>query len=254
MSKWTHPNTSAIPLLALALAAGSTAYAEDAHEPGWSGEVAIGYLQKSGNTRSTSFNGKSKATHEGEQWRNLFKLEGANESADEIRTSENYFAATQADYKLGENSYLFGLLEYTDDRFSGYNYEASSTFGYGYSILNEPDHLWNVDFGLGYRRSEVELSKDLEEEGIARFATQYKLKLSDTTVFEEVASAEKGEERTISKSLTSLKFKVNGNLWAGLAYEIKHSSNLPKLLLDDGSIARAKKSDRITSITLNYVF
>ena len=64
-------------LAALALTCTMPAWAGKAATPlGWSGEVGIGYMEKSGNSRSTSFNGKSKAIREGEQWRNTYKLEG----------------------------------------------------------------------------------------------------------------------------------------------------------------------------------
>lgn len=224
---------------------------------GWAGEVTVGYIEKAGNTRSTSFNGKSRAIREGEIWRNTFKLEGANESAEDIRTDENYFAASQLDYKLGEDAYLFSLLEYTDDRFSGYDYEGSITFGYGHKLINEADQLWAVDAGLGYRRSEVELVDDTEEEAVVRLATRYKLNVTDTTVFEEEASTEIGQERTASKSLTRLKFSINASLWAALSYEIKHTTDAPLGLSQSDSgdtAAESKNSDRTTSIGLNYSF
>lgn len=234
------------------------ALAESVNAPlGWSGEVTVGYIEKSGTTRSTSFNGKSKAIREGEVWRNTFKAEGANESAEDLRTDENYFAATQLDYKLDEDEYLFSLLEYTDDRFSGYDYESSLTFGYGRKLINEADQLWAVDAGLGYRRSEEELTDITEEEAVARLATRYKLQITDTTVFEEEASTEIGEERTSSKSLTRLKFSINASLWAALSYEIKHTTDAPLGISfnDEGSATTdAKNSDRTTTIGLNYTF
>lgn len=234
-----------------------SAVAEATDTPlGWSGEVGLAYLQKAGNSRSTSFNGKSKAVREGEQWRNTFKLEGANESAEEVRTDENYFAATQLDYKLAEDAYLFGLLEYTDDRFSGFAYESSITFGYGRKLIHDAEMQWAVDGGVGYRRSELELENTVEEEAVARLATRYQWKISDTAVFEEEASSEIGEERTVSKSLTRLKFSINASLWASLAYEIKHTTNAPLgVSLSDGeTAAEAEKSDRTTSLGLNYAF
>lgn len=254
-----HP---AYGLLAITVIGGfglcGTAVADTVNDTlGWSGEVTLGYIEKSGTTRSTSFNGKSKAIREGEAWRNTFKLEGANESAEDRRTDESYFAATQLDYKLEEDSYLFSLLEYTDDRFSGYDYESSITFGYGRKLINEADQLWAVDAGLGYRRSEEALTAETEEEAVVRLATRYKLQLTDTTIFEEEASTEIGEERTASKSLTRLKFSINDSLWAAISYEIKHTTDAPLGIsfADDGSTTtEAKNSDRTTSIGLNYTF
>ena len=157
----------------------------------WTGEVALGYLQSAGNTSTTNFNGKSKAIRDGQQWRNTYKLEGANESADDIRTAENYFAALKTDYKLDEKSYLFNLLEYTDDRFSGYNYEYSVTFGYGRVLIENASHKLSADLGLGYRFSEFDAGYT-DEDAVARVGGLYKWTISESTVFDEEVSSEIG--------------------------------------------------------------
>ncbi len=226
----------------------ATAFSAQAEEPAadklWTGEVALGYLQSSGNTTTSNFNGKSKAIRDGQQWRNTYKLEGANESADEIRTAENYFAAVKTDYKLDEKSYLFNLLEYTDDRFSGFDYEYSVTFGYGRVLLENARHKLSADIGAGYHFSEFD-DGNTEEDAVARLGGLYKWTISDTSVFDEEVSSEIGEEKSTTKSLTRLQVKVNGNLWGFVAYEIKRTSDVPP---------GVKNSDRKTSVGLNYAF
>lgn len=242
----------ALSLTALAVAAITTPLlAEEAPaDKLWAGEVTLNYSQSSGNTNATNFSGKSKAERDGEEWRNTFKLEGDNETSEDdagnqVRTAEKYFASAKADYKITEKSFLFALLEYTDDRFSGYNYESTVTFGYGRQLIDNDHHNLKADIGPGYRRSEVEDTDDIEEEGIVRVGALYIWTINDNAVFDEDFNTEVGQDKTVTKSLTRLKVKINGSLWGSISYEIKHTDEVP-----DG----VKHSDRKTMLGLNYSF
>ena len=232
-------------LALVAATVSATALAEDKPAPkGWTGEVGLSYIESAGNSKSTSFNGKSKAVRDIEHWRYTLKLEGDNESADNVRSAESYFASGKADYKLNQTSYLFGLLEHTIDRYSGYDYESSLTFGYGRDLINTDRHKLSADAGLGYRRSKVTNSHDVEE-GVVRLGAQYNWNINDHTKFGEEASTEMGKDKTVSKSLTSVKVKINGNLWGSVALELKRTSSVPP---------GVKNTDRTTTIGLNYTF
>lgn len=241
-----------LPWAALLAASTSTPLlAEDAPaDKLWSGEVTLNYSQSSGNTNATNFNGKSKAERDGKVWRNTFKLEGDNEVGEDaegadVRTAEKYFGSARADYKVTEKSFLFGLLEHTDDRFSGYAYETAISLGYGRQLIETPQHNLKADIGPGYRYSEVEETGDAEEEGMVRIGAQYVWNITDRAVFDEDFSTEVGEEKTITKSLTRLKVQINGSLWGSISYEIKHTDEVPPGI---------KNSDRKTLLGLNYVF
>lgn len=216
----------------------------------WGGEVTLNYSQSSGNSNATSFSGKSKAERDGEFWRNTYKLEGDNETAeddegDETRTAEKYFASAKSDYKVTDKSFLFGLLEHTDDRFSGYDFETSVSFGYGRQLIETEHHNLKADIGPGYRYSEFEDTGLKEEEAMVRIGALYVWTINNNAVFDEDFSTEVGEEKTITKSLSRLKVKINGSLWGSVSYEIKHTDEVPPGI---------KNSDRKTLFGLNYVF
>ncbi len=235
----------------LATAAPTSLLAEDAPaDKLWKGEVTLNYSQSAGNTNATNFAGKSKAERDGESWRNTYKLEGDNETGEddegnEVRTGEKYFASARADYKVSDKSFLFGLLEHTDDRFSGYDFETSVSFGYGRQLIETEHHNLKADIGPGYRYSEFEDTGLEEEEAMVRVGAQYVWTISENAVFDEDFSSEVGEEKTITKSLTRLKVKINGSLWGSVSYEIKHTDEVPPGI---------KNSDRKTLFGLNYVF
>src|SRR5690606_15947077 len=167
------------------------------------------YAQSAGNSNTTSFAGKSKAVREGRAWRNTLKLEGANETSEDddgeqSRTAEKYFSSAQADYKVTEESFLFGLLEYTNDRFSGYDYEASASLGFGRQFIKNNQHDLKADIGPGYRYSKLEETGDVEEEAMVRIGAQYVWTIREGAIFDEDFSTEIGEDKIITKSLTRL--------------------------------------------------
>ncbi|RLU00220.1 YdiY family protein [Ketobacter sp.] len=244
-----------ITLLALAIAPFTAVVAEEAEEDKlWKGEASLSYIDSSGNTESTNLDFRSTATRNGEVWRNIYKLEASNETAEqvddngdkeEVRTAEKYFGSAKAEYKFGDSSYLFGLLEYTDDRFSGYDYEASATFGYGRDILMSKKHELSADAGIGYRESKETETGDVVEEAVLRLGALYLWRISENATFDEDFSTEIGEEKTVTKSYTRVKVKINGSLHGFVAYEIKHTDEVPE---------GVKNSDRKFMVGVNYTF
>ncbi len=230
--------------LAALTAMGTIATAEENTGP-WSGEASLAFTQNSGNTNSTSVDSRAKATNNGEKWREIYQFEGANEKTEDARTKEKYFASAKSEYKFEEKSYFFGMLEYTDDRFSGFNYEASLSLGYGHEFLKNEVHELATDFGIGYRQSELETNDEIVEEAFALFGLVYLWNINENASFDEDFSLEVGEEKTITKSYSRLKVRINGSLFGYVAYEIKHTSDVPP---------GTKNSDRTTMIGLNYTF
>jgi len=248
-----------IALLALAMAPSMVMAAEEGDKL-WSGEANLSYIDSSGNTESTNVAFRSGATRDGEVWRNIYKLEASGETSEEtdalgnkkeVRTAEKYFASAKAEYKFGESSYVFGLLEYQDDRFSGFDYEGSAVFGYGLNILKSDTQELSADAGVGYRQSKVTDTGDVEEEAVLRLGAVYLWRISENVTFDEDFSTEIGEEKTVTKSYTRLKVKINGSLNGFAAYEIKHNSEVPDVTPPDPEI---KNSDRKFMVGLNYSF
>lgn len=246
-----------IALIALALAPASVMAAEEEENKLWSAEASLSYIDSSGNTESTNMDFRSGATRDGETWRNIYKLEASNETSEvaddlgneeEVRTAESYFGSAKAEYKIGEKSYLFGLLEYTDDRFSGYDYEASITFGYGRDFLKTKEHELSADVGLGYRESKETESGAVDEEAVLRLGAVYLWRISENVVFDEDFSTEIGEEKNITKSYTRIKVKINGSLNGFAAYEIKYTDEVPD------ETPPIKNSDRKFMLGLNYTY
>lgn len=211
----------------------------------WSGEVGLSFISNNGNTSSQNLGVKARAIRDGSVWRNTYKLESLNEETDDVRSAEKYFASAKFDRKLSEIDYVFGLIEHEDDRFSGYDYQASFTAGYGRKLIQNDVHTLEMEVGPGYRRSGIMGDNDVEEEGTLRGALNYDWVITQASSFRQETSVEVGEESTISKSLSRFKTQLNGSLALVVSYEAKHTSSVP---------VGTHKFDSTTFVSLDYSF
>ena len=151
------------------------------------------------------------------------------------RTDENYFASYKLDRKLGEDAknYLFNVLTYQKDNFSGYHYEASYAIGLGRRWIDSDLQTLDAEIGPGYRVKCLEPQDtymschNSEEDAIARIGIKYELRVSDNTTFKEDFSTEVGEEGSDTRAETSLTTAINSSFALRLRHLLEHNSSVP---------------------------
>jgi putative salt-induced outer membrane protein len=230
--------------LVAALAAVPPASALEYRGTEWKGAGEIGYVATSGNTDTSNLTVKLGVTNERDHWRHNLALEALNTEDDGDTTAERYLATWQSDYKFSEHEYLFGRIAYEDDKFSGYEYRVTESIGYGRRVLNRENMTLDLEAGPGVRQSKLE-DGNTEHEFVARVAGRYLWQISENAKFTEDLYSDVGEDATITKSVTALQSKINGNLAMKLTFTVKHTSDVP----DD-----VDKTDTETGVTLVYGF
>jgi putative salt-induced outer membrane protein len=211
----------------IAISAAATAYAETpAPDTVWKGNVEIGFVTTSGNTETESLNAKAKAETEREKWRHTVSLEALSSSDQNVTTAERYLLSGQSSYKFGNKNFMYGLVTYEDDRFSGYDYRVTESVGYGRRLIGEPTLTLDLEIGPGARQSKLD-SGETEDELMARGAAKLLWKVSPTSKFTEDLTTEVGEDVTVTKSVTALSAKVNSSLATKLTYTVKNTSDVP---------------------------
>lgn len=229
-------------LIAVGLPAVSVA-AEEAEEGAtkWTGDIGVGLLFKRGNTNSDSTNANVNMSRDSTKWRHTFKADANNEQEEDplteeyVRTDENYFASYKLDRKLGDNSknYLFNVVTYQKDNFSGYHYEGSYAIGLGRRWIDSDRQTLDAEFGPGYRVKCLDPQdtyfscRDSQEDAIARIGIKYDLNVSDNTVFREDFSTEIGEEGADTRAETSLTTAINSKFSLRLRHLLEHDSDAP---------------------------
>ena len=224
---------------------GSSETTSDHAKAKWSGEAELGFTQTSGNTETESLNGEFTISYEQEKWRNVFNAETLSASEDGEATAERYKGSFQTDYKLSSSRYLFAGLNYEEDRFSGFDFQASASFGYGVNVIENKHFVLALELGPGLRKNKIEGTGENEEDVIARTAARLVWQISDTALFEQLISNEAGESNVITNSETSLKVNINGSLALRLSLNIKNTSEVP---------VDVESTDTETRVTLVYSF
>lgn len=210
----------------------------------WKSQAELGYVTTSGNTDTSSVNAKIDVTNEREKWRHNVNLEGYGAETDGVASAERYQFTEKTDYKFNEFDYLFLRTDYDDDRFSGFEYQASFSLGYGRRLINEDAMIFDVEVGPGVRYTKVE-TFSTDREALFRLAAKYSWDISENARFTQELTSDQGENLTVSKSVTALQANINRSLSMKLTHLIKHSSDVP---------IGAKKTDKATAVTLVYLF
>ena len=210
----------------------------------WSGSASLGFLSTSGNTNTSSYNTAFGVAYTKNKWTHAFDAaaNGADES--DTATAEAYQADWKSSYEFSEHNYLFGLVAWRKDRFSGVNQQLSESIGYGRRIIDTPAHLLNAEIGAGYR--DADLSDNTSESGaIVRLGLDYKWTFSETSNFEQNIAVESGSDNTYLESVSAVRAKLLGDFAIVLSYTVRHNTDVP---------VGSEKTDKITAISLELAF
>lgn len=211
----------------------------------WSGEGDLGYNRSSGNSNNEALRAKLALQRSKDRWTHGAELEAVNSSSNEERTAEYYVGRWESQYALNDRWYALGNLRYEDNRFSGYEYQASVTGGLGYHVIQTERTTLDLEGGLGYRQSEESETGATLDELVAMGELSYRFQMTDTTNLGWDVLTLAGEDNTYIESDVGVRFAINSALSMRLSYIIKHNTDVP-----DGT----KNTDRLTGVSLVYSF
>lgn len=259
MAPWnplTMPMKSSLLVtpLALTLLCGSAA-AIDAPPPyGWSTSAELGAISTSGNTVGTSVTGKIDAKQELPDFSNEYILAGyfkdeqiTNEdgSKSRQRSAQRYSVSGKTAYKLMEdNDRLFALATHVNDKFGAYTTYSTVGVGYGTRLYSAENLTIDGELGPGYFRGERSTG-ETENGMTVRAAGSLKWRLSESALFSQLVTVERGTSNTHSTAETSLSTKINTTMQMKAAFSVRSDTSVP----DD-----KKNTDTQTSVTLVYSF
>lgn len=229
----------------------------------WDVEVDLGIIATAGNTEATSIQVKMDAKQNFEKWENqyifstLFKedeVEQDDGSTAKEKTAEKYFVSLKSAYLLGvKESYLFGFVSNTHDKFGAYRKYTTVALGYGDWLYSTPTLNWFVEAGPGYFEGEKVESQDgitpdilVDESGaMVRAATAVEWKITKTAEFKQLISMESGADNTRTMSETSLSTSINEAMKMKVGVAVAN----------DSDVAPGKeKTDTTTFVNLVYNF
>lgn len=241
-------------LPALCLSMALPAFAEesgDKEEKYWSGSQDLGYIKKDGNTESEELHAAFRLVYDKHPYRNTFKVEASNSSAEDatgqdIRSAEKYFISDKVDYFLTERSYILSQLKYDDDHFSGFDYQSTWTFGYGYQVVQRDDLSVELEAGPGYYHDRRDDGKHLEG-SLIRLAEALEWKINNTSTLGQELSYEANSDN----KKTDFSIYVQTQLQDSLALKVTQKV---KINDTDERQPGITKADRELIVSMVYTF
>ncbi len=247
MLKSKASNLSRLLIATAGISASSLGLAQSA-ETKWDGDLELGYVSTSGNSETSNMKFRADAKRTSGNWLYDAHFDSLNSEEDGTRSAEKYFVSNRVSYSYTKENYWFGYGSYEDDRFSGYDYQATVAAGIGRRLIDRGTMNWDIEFGPGYRVGKLEQEtadeKD-DKEVIGRLFSKYSWQFSPNARFVQEIGVESGSDNTTSRSVTALKTDIAGGFALKLSYTIKYTEEVP----DEN-----KHADTETAVTLVYAF
>jgi putative salt-induced outer membrane protein len=241
----------ALPFLAaLALGASGAARAD------WTGKGEAGLALASGNTDSKTGNFKFDLASTVEQWKHAFGASAIYASADDATTSQRWEVREQSDYNFSARSFWFGSGRYEDDRFSGFDYQATVATGLGRHFIDNDATKFIGTAGVGYKFFETRDTYDLtgpapvllrqgdtDSEVVFRGTLDLSHSLTATTKLLDKFLVESGADNTFVQNDLGIQVQMTDVLALAAAYSVRYNTDPP---LGFG------KTDALTTLNLVY--
>ncbi|MEX2449892.1 MAG: DUF481 domain-containing protein [Rhodospirillales bacterium] len=210
-------------------------------ERNWSGETALGGSFRSGTVRSVNANANFKLIYKTGPWQTEGVVDFDYDRSNSVTSTQRLRLKGKPRRDITERLYGFGIAEYEDDRFSGFDYQVTEGVGVGYRLIESPTFRVDVEGGPSLRQSKIEQSKNINHELLGRLATNIAWEMSDTAKFTnetallfskntiEVESASTAfiQDSTETRNVSALDMKIIGNLAARLSYEVSFRPDPP---------------------------
>ena len=210
----------------------------------WSGSAELGASITTGNSRTSSINGKLKLKYKSGPWSHHLKLSTLQASEDGNSTANRTIGELSTHYDFSPRNYAFDTLRASHDAFSGYSYQATVAAGLGHKLWVSDRGELSVEAGPGYRRSKLK-DGPAENNLIGLAKGNFTYKISDTAKFEQSLMVLGGSANTELESESGLSVNLTKTMALKVAYTVQHNT--------DVAVGK-KKTDTFTSVNLVYAF
>jgi len=228
---------SALAVIALSLLPVTPAQAQ------WTGKGQAGVVLASGNSTSKSGSVKLALTDVSGPWTHKLGFAAVYASTDVGTTSQRWEALEQSNYNYSANNFVFAGVRYENDRFSGFDYQATLSTGLGHLFLKNDTDTLSGQFGVGYKsaRTRNPVATDSSVAGIATI--DYRHAFNAATTLSDKFTLEAAADNTFLQNEVAVEVKMSDRLALAVAFQVRQNSNPPPAF---------KKLDTLT--TLNVVY
>jgi putative salt-induced outer membrane protein len=211
----------------------------------WSGKGQFGGVLSRGNSDTETLNAKIDITNEIDRWKHKAGFSMLRTVNEDVTSADRWELRGQSEYALNERSFVFGSLRYEDDRFTDYDYQATAAAGYGYHLIATETTKLDGLIGVGFRRTELRLTGETEEEAILRGGMDFEHQLTATTQVYNKFLVESGSDNTFLQNQLGMEVKINDSFALGVDYAVRHNTDV---------LPGTDETDQVLSVNLVYGF
>lgn len=197
--------------------------------------LEISYVNTSGNTNTSSLNGKISANKKFENDAEVKLKASILKSEDNNKKSANkYDAELDYDHMLGDRLYLYLGSYYVVDKFSDYDSRLNIGPGLGYKLIYTKEEVLDFQGGFDYA---IDTYEDGSKDRYAapKIELNYKKKLKENLEFNQMFSylgSTKDSKKYFLTSQTGLNVVMVENLSLGASYVLDYVNYTNKDRLD----------------------
>lgn len=232
------PTIVAGSALALALAGA-------AHADPWKGKGEAGLVFARGNSDSDTVNLKLAMSKEIDRWKHSLDMSYLRASSSGVESSNRFVGGWQSDYKVSERTFAFGALHYEQDKYSGFDYQASASTGMGYKFYDTDKIKLSAQAGVGYRQIKDNVTDQTSNDVIFVAGMNYENAITDTTKIIDKFHLESGSDNTLLTNYLGVEVKMSDKLALAAGYDVRQNTKPP---------AGKKKTDTVMTLNLVYAF
>lgn len=189
----------------------------------------VGAVVTTGNSNTTNLSGGLTVNYTKGPWLNNFQGNGQFTSNNGQTTQQQIFFQNQTDYNMGRN-FIFGNVNYTQNKFSPYDYQAVVSAGYGRTLVDNEKVKLSTQVGPGARINSIKLNNQpsyVETRLIGVAGLNLAWDITDTVQFTENVTYNFGKPYDYLKTVSALTNKIIGNVAMQVSYTTEYYSTIP---------------------------
>lgn len=245
------------------------AFAEEKKESTYTTSAELGFLFKSGNTKSGDIKAAFNLKHEKGQWRNVVNINALAKKTElkddsgneEFTTTDNKWdIITQSNYSLHEDgkNYLYANIAYEQDKFSGFVSQSSLSAGWGRHFWETETSSLFADVGPGIKYDTLRaipatgttaaIGEESETAAIIQAQMLYTAKINDYVEFKQyfvAKQAVESDKNSAYRSESSITTKLIESLQFKFSFRVDYDTEVE---------AEFENTNTETSATLVYSF
>lgn len=207
----------------------------------WKPKAELGVVNTSGNSETTSINGRFALNGEDALWTHDYYLAALRSESNDELTANRFELGARTARKLSERSYLGFASRYESDDFSSYDYQATLALNYGFWAIRDDRRQFQIEGGPGIRRAQLADDGETESSALLRGFADYKHQLTPSTSFFNTLLVEATGDNTFAQNDIGIQVSINKSLALKAAFQARHNTDVP---------VDRKQTDTLTSLNI----